>query len=56
MHRSLYTAVLFRGYMKYRKIVKGGFIERPNRFIAKVKIEDETYIIVKEDDILAIVE
>lgn len=45
MHRSLYTAVLFRGYMKYRKIAKGEFIERPNRFIAKVKIEDEIHTV-----------
>lgn len=28
--------------MKYKNIVKGRFIERPNRFIAKVEINGET--------------
>ena len=27
--------------MKYRKIKKGNFIERPNRFIAYVNVEGE---------------
>lgn len=27
--------------MKYEKIIKGNFIERPNRFIAVVEVEDE---------------
>ena len=31
--------------MKYKNIVKGEFIERPNRFIAKVKIEDEIHTV-----------
>ena len=29
--------------MKYRKIKKGNFIERPNRFIAYVNVEGEEY-------------
>ena len=31
--------------MKYKKIVKGIFIERPNRFIAKVKIGGEVHTV-----------
>lgn len=27
--------------MKYKKVVKGSFVDRPNRFIAHVKIDDE---------------
>lgn len=31
--------------MKYKEIVKGKFIERPNRFIAKVLVNDEIQIV-----------
>ena len=31
--------------MKYKKIVKGEFIERPNRFIAKVKIDGDVHTV-----------
>lgn len=30
--------------MKYKKIIKGTFLERPNRFIAKVSIENKIHI------------
>ena len=31
--------------MKYKNIVKGEFIERPNRFIANVKIDGEVHTV-----------
>ena len=31
--------------MTYSKVVKGEFLSRPNRFIAKVKIKDETHTV-----------
>lgn len=31
--------------MKYSKVVKGEFLSRPNRFIAKVKIKDEIHTV-----------
>jgi sugar fermentation stimulation protein A len=31
--------------MKYNKVVKGEFLSRPNRFIAKVKIKDEIHTV-----------
>lgn len=37
--------MLFKGIMKYKKIVKGEFIERPNRFIAKVKIDSDVHTV-----------